>query len=209
MNTSKDFNAVAQTWDEKPQRIHLAAAVSATIQNKITLNNNMAALEFGCGTGLVTFHLVSLLKQVTLVDNAAAMLEVVQQKAQALKVDNIEVIHNPDAVPCLPVASYDLIYSSMVLHHIRDIVPVLKALIVALKPGGIIALADLDAEDGSFHGDPKGVEHYGIERDFIIDLLQQCSMQSVQQATAHTIVKQQQGGERSYPVFLVWAQKPI
>lgn len=207
MAVDKDFSAAAPTWDEKPQRIHLAVAISSAIKQNIPLNSDMHALEFGCGTGLVTFHLQDQLQQVTAMDNAAGMLDVLKQKAQAVGVTNVDTLLNSAAVPALDPDSYDLIFSSMVLHHLREIRPTLQALVSALKPGGIIALADLDEEEGTFHERSQGVEHHGIDRTWLHDELTRLGIHGVQETTAHTITKKRPHGEQHYTVFMLWGRK--
>ncbi|OQY20151.1 MAG: hypothetical protein B6I36_02010 [Desulfobacteraceae bacterium 4572_35.1] len=203
----RDFNKVATNWDEKPRRVQLATAVATAIKDNIPLDSTMKALEFGCGTGLVTFNLVNRLAHVTAIDSAAEMLEVVKQKAVAADIDNITTSLNGSAIPELQDNHYDLIFSSMVLHHLPDIYAVLAEFRKALKSGGIVALADLDVEDGSFHSDPCGVVHCGIDRLWLNEQLLDLGFNHVQQTTAHTIVKYRSNGEQRYPVFLIWAQK--
>jgi SAM-dependent methyltransferase len=205
--SGKDFNTVASKWDEKPRRVQLAAAVAASIKQHIPLNHNMTALEFGCGTALVTFNLIDQLGQVTAMDNSPGMLDIVKLKVVDAGLDNVDVCLTSDAVPHLQPQHYDFIFSSMVLHHVGDLLPVLQALVAALKPGGVIALADLDIEDGSFHTDSCGVEHHGIDRLWLGDQLLKLGMQTAQNDTAHTIIKNREVGEQRYPVFVVWASK--
>lgn len=205
----RNFSKFASKWDEKPRRVQLAAAVAREIKDNVELDKKQNALEFGCGTALVSFNLVDQLGQITALDNAEGMLEVVKQKAQACGVDNIETCLNMAAVPQLPVEHYDLVYSSMVLHHLDDIGAVLRALTAALKVGGTIALADLDLEDGTFHADPTGVVHHGIDRDWLIKLLTELGFDNIYQSTAYTIVKQRSQGEMCYPVFFIRARKVV
>jgi ubiquinone/menaquinone biosynthesis C-methylase UbiE len=205
----KDFNKVAALWDEKPRRVALASAVAGAIKQNINFDNKIDALEFGCGTGLVTFNLVDLVQHITVVDSAEGMLEVVEKKAAQLGVDNITTAHSRSTVPALPAYHYDLVFSSMVLHHVADISQILQVLISSLKGGGTIALADLDAEDGTFHADPVGVEHNGVNRQWLCDELAKLGLVNVQHTTAYTIVKERPSCEQAYPVFFVWAQKPL
>lgn len=204
----RDFNKVAAAWDEKPRRVELAAAVAAAIKQNISFERLIDALEFGCGTGLVTFNLVDLMHHITVMDSAEGMLSVVAQKAEQLGVDNVTIVHSCSAVPALPAQRYDLVFSSMVLHHVADIGQILQVLISSLKPGATIALADLDSEDGTFHADPIGVEHHGVDRQWLCDELVKFGLTDVQHTTVYTIVKNRPNGTQEYPVFFVWAQKP-
>ncbi len=203
----RDFNKVAAEWDEEPRRVELAAAVAAAIKQNVSFERQIVALEFGCGTGLVTFNLVDLVHHITVMDSAEGMLTVVAQKAEQLGVDNITTAHSCSVVPDLPARHYDLVFSSMVLHHVADVGLILQVLISSLKPGATIALADLDSEDGTFHADPTGVEHHGVDRQWLCDELVNLGLINVQHTTAHTIVKKRPHGEQAYSVFFVWAQR--
>lgn len=205
----RDFNKVAAVWDDKPRRVELAAAVATAIKQNVSFERQIDALEFGCGTGLVTFNLVDLVHHVTVMDNAEGMLEVVAQKAEQAGVHNITIKHSQSLVPSLPRQSYDLVFSSMVLHHVADISQILHILIASLKPGATIALADLDAEDGTFHADPIGVEHDGVDRHWLCEELTELGLVHVQHTTAYTVVKKRPHGDQAYPVFFVWGQKPL
>lgn len=207
--TGKDFNAIAAQWDDKPQRLELAAAVARAIAQMVPLDPRMEALDFGCGTGLVSFHLIRHLSKVVAVDSAEKMLERVRDKALAAGVDAIETVHcDAEGIAALG-RKFHLVYSSMVLHHVRDLEPLVAGLVAALEPGGYLALADLDAEDGLFHDEPMGVEHHGIDRNGLCRLLYNFGLTEIDVCTAHTIVKQRDGRSCPYPVFLVRGRKPL
>ena len=73
-----------------------------------------------------------------------------------------------------------------------------------LKDGGIIALADLDTEDGSFHAvGTEGIFHHGFDRDKLRTIVQAAGFDRVEFSTAHII----EGETKDYPVFLVTARK--
>jgi len=59
----------------------------------------------------------------------------------------------------------------MTLHHIADTGAILEKLNALLRPGGMIALADLDLEDGFFHDDPGEEVHHGFERSALQRIL--------------------------------------
>ena len=46
---------------------------------------------------------------------------------------------------------FDLVYTLMTLHHIPDTAKILGSFQALLQPGGVLCIADLDKEDGSFH----------------------------------------------------------
>ena len=104
----------------------------------------------------------------------------------------------------LPAAEFDLIVSSMVLHHIPDVSQTLHRLRPCLRPGGWIALADLESEDGTFHADMTGVYHKGFDRKDVCRWLESAGFTDTAAREAYCIVRAaDDGGTRQYPVFLV------
>jgi hypothetical protein len=57
--TRRDFDKVAASWDEKPQRRLLAEAVAAGIAESVHLHRELQVLEYGCGTGLCGLQLAT------------------------------------------------------------------------------------------------------------------------------------------------------
>ena len=57
MTQRRDFDAAAAAWDEEPRRVKLAGEIAAAICAKLPLSAEWDALDFGCGTGLVTLQL--------------------------------------------------------------------------------------------------------------------------------------------------------
>lgn len=204
----RDFDKVAASWDEKPQRRMVAAAVTAGIIKSIPLHRDWQVLEYGCGTGLCGLQLASEVGHLTAADTSAGMLEELQKKCQALGLRNVTPVKiSPDRWT-LPDAAFDLVFSSMVLHHIEAIQTLLQHLQKTLKPGGFLALADLEQEEGTFHDDPAGVAHFGFATHALLTILEGLGFIDLKSQTIHTIRKQHGGNEHDYPVFLMTGQKP-
>ena len=66
--TTTDFDARAATWDDDPAKVERARAVAEAIARSVPLARSMRALEYGAGTGLVSFVLRDRLGEVTLAD---------------------------------------------------------------------------------------------------------------------------------------------
>lgn len=198
------FNRVAVDWDSNPGRVALARAVVDAIRNTVELRPDMKVMDLGAGTGLVTLGLLPYVKHITAVDASSEMLKVLDQKLKALQIGNVRTLLCDIAKTPLPVADFDLIVSSMVLHHVPDVAQVLRQLRPSLRPGGWIALADLDSEDGTFHPDPTGVFHHGIDRDEVCRWLENAGFVETSSREAHRIVRPAADGQiHEYPVFLV------
>jgi ubiquinone/menaquinone biosynthesis C-methylase UbiE len=205
----KRFDDAAAQWEEKPQRVLLARKVAEAIRHAIPLTETMRILEYGCGTGMLSRSLSPQVKNILAVDTSPQMLEVLRQKAGAEKITNIETLsHDLSATP-LPDNRFDLVMSSMTLHHIPDTETVLHRLFATLKPGGFLAVADLVTEDGSFHEDNTGVAHHGINPEAIRAILAKNGGRDISVQEIHAIEKPQGPGgkHRAYPIFLAWCKK--
>ena len=66
--TATDFDARAATWDDDPTKVERAQAVADEIVARVPLTRAMRALEYGCGTGLLSFILRARLGDITLAD---------------------------------------------------------------------------------------------------------------------------------------------
>ena len=201
------FDRVAAEWDANPDRVALAAAVVEAIRNAVKLRPDMNAMDFGAGTGLVTLGLLPYVGSLTAVDASGEMLRMLVQKLKDLRVENVSTLLCDIAETPLTVAEFDLIVSSMVLHHIPSVPETLQRLRSCLRPGGWIALADLEAEDGTFHSDSTGVFHHGFERNRVCRWLQASGFTEITSREAHRMARATPGGQtRQYPVFLVTGQ---
>ena len=198
------FDRVAAEWDANPGRVVLARAVADAIRNAVPLRPDMNVMDFGAGTGLVTLGLLPHVDRFTAVDASGEMLRVLDGKLKALRIGNVHTMLCEIGKTPLPVAEFDLIVSSMVLHHIPDVPEALRRLRPCLRPGGWIALADLDSEDGTFHSDSTGVYHHGLDRNEVYRWLQEAGFADTVAREAHRIVRSSADGQtRQYPVFLV------
>lgn len=208
MSTNR-FDSAAADWDKKDQRVQLAAAIAAGIAT-LPLHPAMEALEYGCGTGLVGLTLAPQLKSLTAADSSPGMLATLTDKIAAAGYANVyPLLLDLHGENC--PRQFDLIFSAMTLHHLAEVGPIIEKLVTGIKTGGYIALADLDSEDGSFHGDnTEGVMHHGFDRDELGDILRRLGCRIIQAQTVHTVVKPNAAGvEQSYPVFLLTAKKEL
>lgn len=201
------FNELASEYDEDPERVEMATAVAASMLAALALKGTEQALEFGCGTGLITLRLAPQLAHVTAMDSSPGMLAVLRQKCEHQAHANVTIREGslPDQ---LPDGHFDLIFSALTLHHIKNTEALLRALSDHLEPGGRVALADLDREDGSFHSNPSGVAHHGFGRDVLKEALAKTGFESIGFSTAHTVRKENNVGKlQEYPIFLAVAAK--
>lgn len=205
--TKRDFDAVARGWDAEPRRLRLAAEVVGAIRREVVLEPGMEALDLGCGTGLVTLALAPFVKTMTAADASAEMLAVLAEKIAAGGHGNVRAVRM-DLDGDAPLGgSYDLVISSMTLHHVRDVDALLARLFAALRPGGRIALADLEPEGGAFHDDNTGVFHFGFDPADLARRLGRAGFEDARTSLATTMTKESAGFQREFRIFLAVARR--
>ena len=202
------FDEAAAQWDSNPGRVNVARAVGEAICRAIPLQPGWRVLDYGAGTGLLTLNLQPRVASMVALDSSTGMLEKLTQKLAAAAISNVQTRHWDLEAKPFPDPGFDLVVSSMTLHHLRNVPLVLSRLAEVLKPGGWLAVADLDSEDGSFHGQADDVFHHGFERGQIAEWLANARLNWISVSDAHTMNKPSSTGEvRSYGIFLAVGQK--
>jgi ubiquinone/menaquinone biosynthesis C-methylase UbiE len=202
-----NFDERAKDWDSDPKKVERARVVADAIRNAIPLTDKMTALEYGCGTGLLSFALQSDLGQITLADTSQGMLDVLAEKIAAANVKNMNPTRLDLAIDPLPAERFDITYSLLTLHHIEDAKGILKKFHALLEPSGILCISDLDKEDGTFHTDGTTDVHLGFERTELQTWVEETGFTDVKFSTAFEIKKNIDNAEKIFPVFLLIARK--
>ena len=206
--TNRNFDTEAATWDEQSTRVRLAQDIADAMQRQIPITSGMDALDLGCGTGLLSFHLQPLVRSITGIDNSPGMLDVFNAKVAAQGLTNISSqLRDLDKGDTLS-GQYHLIVSSMTLHHIREFAPLFAQFYRIMAPGGFLGLADLDLDDGQFHEDSTGVFHPGFDRGALRQALIDAGFVDVAATTAAEVEKKARNGEqRRFTVLLMTGRK--
>ncbi len=196
-----NFDGKAASWDT-PEKIARAKIFADKIISE-TAAGVGSVLEYGAGTGLVSFWLTKQFKHITLGDSSAGMLGQAQKKIEQLEVDNM-------AVKQLDLAheninqQFEVIYSLLTMHHVKDVGQMFKQFYNCQPAGGKLLIADLDSEDGSFHGLEVDV-HHGFDREHIVALAQAAGYRDITIETLTEIKRDDR--QRSYPVFVISATR--
>jgi len=205
---SKKFDEASKSWDSNQRRQKLAEGVFSSIKKNVNLNKEMRALDFGCGTGLVSLRLQPFVKEIVGADSSRGMLEVFEEKIASANLNNAKTLYLEDGNLSALSGSYDLIVSSMTLHHIKDLEGLFLKFADLLKDGGFLCLADLDSDDGLFHEDNAGVYHYGFDRRDLISLLERSGFTYFKDLTAAEVEKEIPSGQRRiFSIFLIICRK--
>jgi predicted TPR repeat methyltransferase len=182
--------------------MQISTGVFAALQRAVPLSEDLVVMDFGAGTGLVSEKLAPHVGRILAVDVSAAMLAKLAEKTGLQGTVEIvcqDLLHAPLG------RRVDLVVSAMAMHHVQDTAELLRVFFEHLEPGGRVALADLDVEDGDFHPhDTEGVFHAGFDRAALGALLVGAGFEDVHFETACDVTRD----DRRYPVFLVTAVKP-
>jgi 2-polyprenyl-3-methyl-5-hydroxy-6-metoxy-1,4-benzoquinol methylase len=200
--SSEYFDRMAASWDENPARRGISMAVAAAIGQTVKLDKTMTVLDYGCGTGLLSFLLAGKVGAVVAADSSEGMLGQVTNKIVEQGVKNVQAIRFDVTCDKTPLERYDVVTSAMTMHHIEDVHGAMHGLDKLLKPGGWLAVADLCSEDGSFHQDMK-VPHNGFEPQELVQCLSGIGMTDVSWRIVHKVEK----NDKEYPIFCVFAKK--
>jgi tRNA (cmo5U34)-methyltransferase len=196
------FDARAREWDKDKMHMERSVAIASELEKMIPLNHSMKALEYGAGTGILSFLLKDHFSEITLMDNSKEMIKVCVEKTQYHKTDHITPIWF-DLEHKIFDGKFDIIFNQMVLHHVDDFEGILHTFYSLLNPDGYLAIADLYTEDGSFHG-PDVKVHLGFDPDHLTKILQKAGFKNIKHKTCY-IVKRESG--KKFPVFLLVGKK--
>ena len=103
-----------------------------------------AALEVGCGDGLLASRLAERCAEVTAIDRDARMTALARTRAQGARPGRVTVVEADYLAYPVADASFDFACANTSLHHM-DFAAALTAMARALRPGGRLAVVGLAA----------------------------------------------------------------
>ncbi|HNS56060.1 MAG TPA: class I SAM-dependent methyltransferase [Smithellaceae bacterium] len=206
----RDFDREAMKWDENPGRVKLAKDIYAAIIKAVSISPETDALDYGCGTGLLTLLLQPHVRHITGTDSSQGMLDMLNQKIDQLLLPNVATKFLDLEKDALLEGRYNLITCSMTLHHAENPASLIEKLYAGLLPGGSLCIADLDSEDGAFHSSNDGVFHFGFERSVMTDLFDKIGLDDVNLTTAAQVTKKDATSKnKTFPIFLITGKRPL
>lgn len=197
----QQFDSAAANWDSSVTKQTRNVEIYQKIMELCPLQKNMVLADYGCATGSVTALLYPHVQQVDAFDFSSMMLEELRKKVQQNNWTSLNTLVLDLQTDNFSHENYyDVIISTMTMHHIENVLAVLKKFASALKIGGSLLIADLDKEDGSFHAKgSQGIYHNGFAREQFKSWLQEAGFGEIEIVTAHVIKKE----NKEYPVFLI------
>jgi trans-aconitate methyltransferase len=137
----------APGWDDEPATRAYAAAAYQSLTDTLTERGrsvvDMPIVDFGCGTGLLTEHLVDAAEMIDAVDSSSAMLEVLDAKIAARGWTNVRSSLDIPA----GAGTRSLVVCSSVCGFLDDYPGTVTRLAELLAPGGLFVQWDWERED--------------------------------------------------------------
>lgn len=200
------FDEIAYKWDTK-RRIERAKILANSIYDNLSNTEEMAALEIGCGTGLITLELCDKFHEIYCMDASKEMLNIINEKIISADIHNVftcginlldkDVFHG----------KFDIIFSSMVFHHIVNVEDEFKKLHRFLKENGYLVIIDLDKVDERFHKEELDFcGYHGFERINIQKCIERAGFRNIRFQTVYTGDKAIDNEIVPYSLFLCIAK---
>ena len=201
-STQQDFFAnKAKGFDAQKSTTKNVDQIAQTILKNASFSKEMHIMDFGSGTGLLSSQVAPFVGEITAIDISASMTGVLKTKRDNIgcKLNILEM----DLTKEILDTKFDAIISSMTIHHIEHVQDLFHKFYSLLKINGIIAIADLDKEDGTFHTEDTGIFHLGFDRNEFLDISKNAGFKNLKIQTA-SIAEKPTG---SYPIFLLTGKK--
>ena len=205
MHEHTGFDDEAATWDDDPGHEARQVAVAEAIAATLALDSSVRAVDVGGGTGRLSILLADRVGSVVVTDPSAGMMQVARERIETSGLgDRLRAVQADLTTDHLE-GTYDVAWSSMALHHVKDLDALLAAVASLLVTGGRVAIADLEKDpDGAFHAAKVDFDgHHGFDRDQLTEQLTRAGFTDVAFVDATTIVKE----DREFGVFLCTATK--
>lgn len=205
MHEHQSFDDKAATWDDDPGHEQRQVAVAHAIAKGVKLGPDTRALDVGGGTGRLSILLADRVGSVVVTDPSGGMVQVARERIEAAGLGDRLTAVQADLTRDRLEGPFDVVWSSMAVHHVHDLEALLTALAELLVEGGQLAIADLDEDpDGAFHADKADFDgHHGFDRGDLTEQLDRAGFVDVGFVDVTNVLKD----DREFGVFLCTATK--
>ena len=116
-------------WDKAAASFHKRAKKDDyhdLLFSKLIIDENDSVLDLGCGEGSITLPLARKVKKVTGVDSSVKMLELLNERAEEMGINNVETLLKPlEDITYEEVGTHDVVLAS---RSLNGIIPIKKTL---------------------------------------------------------------------------------
>jgi SAM-dependent methyltransferase len=137
-------------------------ASTTSLLDRLDLRDGLACLDVGCGGGDVTLELARRVAphgKAVGTDIDQTKLKLARQEAQQQGVTNVE-FHLSDIREVSGAPEFDVLYTRFLLTHLSDPASAVKAFYRYLRPGGLVAVEDIDCSGYFTYPECKAFRRY-------------------------------------------------
>jgi ubiquinone/menaquinone biosynthesis C-methylase UbiE len=181
--SSKDyFDQVATAWDTMrsqffPDAVREKAVAAAGVRP------GTIAADLGAGSGFVTEELLKHGVRVIAVDQSEHMLQQMREKFGA----EAPIDYRAGEAEQLPLddSAVDYSFANMYLHHVEQPATAIKEMVRIVKPGGRVAITDLDEHTFEFLVTEQHDRWMGFKREDIQRWFEEAGLKNVSVVSAN------------------------
>ncbi len=165
-----EWDQYAESWDNDPTTSAYAAAAFDSLTELVQASGlslqGANVLDFGCGTGLLTEHLVVAGATIDAVDTSTAMLNTL-----AAKIDRHgwSTVRTSTILP-EPSPRFDLVVCSSVCAFLPDYPSAVQELVTYLRPDGLFVQWDWEQTGDNDHGLTRTQIHRALTASGLADV---------------------------------------
>lgn len=200
MGNTDVFERIANQYDT-PERIQNAKVITNAIRDYLVDTKDKAAIDFGCGTGLIGMELLDDFNSILFIDTSQNMINQINKKMDQLDIKNADALCFDVEKEGLLNVKADYIFIAQVLLHIDNVELVLSRLYDVLNEGGHLIIVDFDKNEAI----DSELVHNGFEQERLTNLMIKIGYEKIQSKTFYEGSKLFMGKDAS--LFILDAQK--
>lgn len=192
------FNSMAATYDT-PDRIQMAKHSAATVRRLLNQKVSRTAIDFGCGTGLLSLELSNTFESILMIDSSSEMIKEVKKKLKKAPLSHLTAKHLDIETDRVLPETVDTIFMSLVLHHIAEPEDILSKLSDAIHLGGQLMIIEMERSDNSSH------HHSSLSKAELMRKLDKQNFVNIQSEYFYETIDENSGD--SFKLYIVTAEK--
>ncbi|MDD5173597.1 MAG: methyltransferase domain-containing protein [Candidatus Omnitrophica bacterium] len=195
LNITTDTKTWFNRWSNKYDCTLGSISFHKELLDLIVRNSGVKAgdriLDIGCGTGLLSLKLLRKKNCfITGVDCSEEMTAIFKDKIKRLKLKDVVSVNLMDAASLkFEPGTFDIVVSSVTLHHLKHKLPALKTIFRILKSGGIFIVGEVDMDTTGKHTDPGRLKR-------ILRVLEQEYIPALKDAGVEALFKMYDNGRK-------------
>ncbi|MDD5617655.1 MAG: methyltransferase domain-containing protein [Candidatus Omnitrophica bacterium] len=146
--TKQWFKSWSNEYDMTLGSISFHKGLLKLVAQLAAVRKNDKVLDIGCGTGLLSLRLLKAGDcSITGIDSSKEMMSIFRNKICRLKLGNRITCKLMDASsPKFKRNTFDIVVSTVTLHHLKDKASPLKNIYRIIKPGGKLIIGEIDMD---------------------------------------------------------------